>query len=62
MIDGLVVAVAPLPPEHHPVDIQTDADPGVGTSEHIVGLRLRMVESYINNLDLQAHNYIVGTY
>ena len=57
MIDGVVVAVAPLAPEHRPVDIQTDADPGVGTSEHIVGLRLRMVESFlINNIDLQAHN------
>ena len=57
MIDGLVVAVAPLAPEHRPIDIQTDADPGVGTIKHIVGLRLRMVESFlINNLDLQAHH------
>ena len=57
MIAGLVVAVAPLAPEHRPIDIQTDADPGVGTSEHIVGLRLHMVESFlINNLDLQAHH------
>ena len=55
MTDGVVVAVAPLAPEHRPVDIQTD--PGVGTSEHIVGLRLCMVESFlINNLDLQAHH------
>ena len=57
MIDGLVVAVAPLAPEHRLIDIQTDADPGVDTSEYIVGLRLHMVESFlINNLDLQAHH------
>ena len=57
MIDGVLVAVAPLAPEHRTVDTQTDADPGVGTSEHIVGLCLRMVESFlINNLDLQAHH------
>ena len=38
-------------------ELMRDADPGVGTSEHIVGLRLRMVESFlINNLDLQAHH------
>ena len=46
--------IAPLIPQHRPIDIQTsDAGPGVGTSEEIV--RLRLVEQFlIHNLDLQA--------
>ena len=45
MTDALVVAVAPLAPEHCHIDIQTtDAGPGVG-----------------NDLDLQAHFYYAPT-